>query len=79
MYIAIKWLFENKDNTADPLGAVELIYEDFDFPSEIEGFVRYMPPQDGYRPEDHSAQQNAERLFCKWHGFLESVADTLKV
>ncbi|WP_124355248.1 DUF2247 family protein [Pseudomonas chlororaphis] len=74
LFVALKWLFENKNEIADPLGEVELIYEDFDFPSEIESFVRYMPPLDGYKPEEHSAQQNLERLFFNWHSFLEESA-----
>lgn len=79
LFIALKWLFENKDNVADPLGVVELIYEDFDFPFEIENFVRYMPPQDGYKPEEHTAQQNIERIFCHWQSYLENVASVFKV
>lgn len=47
----------------DPMGTVELIYQGFDFPMGMENLVRYMPPQDGYRPEKHSAQQNGERFF----------------
>ncbi|MEN5095206.1 DUF2247 family protein [Pseudomonas protegens] len=79
LFIALKWLFENKDNVADPLGVVELIYEDFDFPFEIESFVRYMPPQDGYKPGEHSSQQNIERLFCNWQSYLEGAAEAFKM
>ncbi|MNR35836.1 hypothetical protein D3C85_1537050 [compost metagenome] len=77
LFIALKWLFENKDDISDPLGVVELIYEDFDFPLEMENFVRYMPPQDGYKPEEHSAQQNIERIFYNWHNYLERMAGSL--
>lgn len=79
LFIALKWLFENKDRVADPLGEVEMIYEDFDFPLEIESFVRYMPPQDGYKPEEHTAQENIERIFCNWQSYLESMASFFKV
>ncbi|TLG90648.1 DUF2247 family protein [Pseudomonas edaphica] len=79
LFIVLKWLFENKDAVADPLEMVELIYEDFDFFPEIESFVRYMPPTDGYKPEEHSLQQNLERLFCNWHDFLEKTDSLLKV
>ncbi|MEN4922750.1 DUF2247 family protein [Achromobacter spanius] len=78
LFIALKWLFDNKDNVSDPLGLVELIYEDFDFPEELENFVRYMPPQDGYRPEEHSQQQNMERIFYNWHSYLEGMAAYLR-
>ncbi|WMD22483.1 DUF2247 family protein [Achromobacter seleniivolatilans] len=78
LFIALKWLFENKDDIADPLEIVELIYEDFDFPEEVENFVRYMPPQDGYRPGEHSAKENMERLFSNWNSYLEGAADYLR-
>lgn len=78
LYIALKWVFENKDDLSDPLGMVELIYADFDYPMEMENFVRYMPCQDGYKPEEHTAQQNIERIFYNWYSYLESVADYFK-
>ncbi|MBI6819840.1 MULTISPECIES: DUF2247 family protein [Pseudomonas] len=73
LFIALKWLFENKDSIADPLGVVELIYEEFDFPFEIEGFVRYMPSRVGYKPEEHTDEQNLERIFSNWQHYLESM------
>ncbi|WP_397429015.1 DUF2247 family protein [Pseudomonas piscis] len=79
LFIALKWLFEIKDDLADPLGEVELIYEEFDFPAEIENFVRYMPPQDGYKPREYSTQKNIERLFYNWKVYLEDVAGTFKI
>lgn len=79
LFIALKWIFENMGDFLDPLGMVELIYEDFDFPFEIENFVRYMPPQDGYKPAEHTTQQNVDRLFCNWQSYLEGVAGAFKV
>ena len=48
LYLILAWLFENRFAFSDPLGQVEVIYADFDYPHEVEGFVRYMPPTDGY-------------------------------
>ncbi|AAO56692.1 conserved hypothetical protein [Pseudomonas syringae pv. tomato str. DC3000] len=79
LFIALKWLFENKNNIDDPLGVVELIYEDFGFPFEIEGFVRYMPSQDGYKPEENTSQQNIERIFCNWQSYLKRMAGVFEV
>lgn len=77
LFIALKWSFENKSNIKDPLGVVELIYEDFDFPPEIESFVRYMPPSDGYKPEKHSFESNLERLFSNWAGYIDRTCEFL--
>lgn len=75
LFIALKWLYENKDFVADPLDLVELLYEDFDFPVEIESFVRYMPPQDGYDPLQYTVQQNIDRLYCNWRNYLENIIE----
>ena len=42
-YLLLKRLYEKKTEVADPLGLVEHIYADFDYPEELEGFVRWMP------------------------------------
>ncbi|XMB51350.1 DUF2247 family protein [Pseudomonas fluorescens] len=76
--VALKWLYENQCHVVGPLGLVELINEDFDFPTEIGRFVRYMPAQGGYKPEKYTAQQNIDRLFCNLRGYLEGMADALK-
>ena len=50
LFISLSWLFSNKDTIDDPLALVEDIYEDFDYPPEIQAFVRYMPPTDATIP-----------------------------
>ncbi len=37
---------ENRETVEDPFAVVEELYADFDYPEEIAGFVRYMPPED---------------------------------
>lgn len=69
--IILAWLFAQRDEIADPLGAVEEIYADFGYPPEISHFVRYMPPDDGYVPQAHTPEQNMDRLYCKWREFLD--------
>lgn len=66
------WLLRNKANYADPLAEVESIYADFDYPAEIEGFVRYMPVTDCYDPSAHSTEENEQRLYMKWEEYLKS-------
>lgn len=72
LFISLSWLFSNKDTIDDPLALVEDIYEDFDYPPEIQAFVRYMPPTDGYDPRNYSPNENKERLMRLWEGFLKT-------
>ena len=64
---SMKWLlallaelYARRDSIADPLGDVEMIYADFDYPECMESFVRYMPVTDGYDPAEHTYEQNIE-------------------
>lgn len=70
LFLCLAWAYENREKLADPLGAVESIYADFDYPSAIESFVRFLPPSDGYAPAQYSQEQNHQRLMTKWNEFL---------
>lgn len=70
LFLCLAWAYENRESIPDPLGAVETIYADFDYPSAIESFVRFLPPSDGYVPAQFSQEQNYQRLMTKWSEFL---------
>ena len=70
LFLCIAWAYENRESLPDPLGAVETIYADFDYPSVIESFVRFLPPSDGYVPAQFSLEQNHQRLMANWSEFL---------
>lgn len=74
LYLQLAWLFENRLTIDDPLGEVEKIYADFDYPEDVASFVRYMPASDEYDPSMHSADENLLRLMTKWEGYLERCA-----
>lgn len=78
IFIALKWIFENKTTYTDPLGEVESIYEDFDYPLEIESFVRYMPPANDYNPKKHNTTENIKKLFQNWSDYLERKSSALE-
>lgn len=71
LYLILDWVYLNKLDYEDPLGVVERIYADFDYPGIMSSFVRYMPPVDGYRPQDHTEEENRKRLYALWKDFLE--------
>ncbi|MCD4505157.1 DUF2247 family protein [Chromobacterium piscinae] len=75
LFIVLNWLWSNCNKFNDPLGEVESIYSEFGYPVEIEGFVKYMPPADGYDPSVHTQQENISRLMNNWRGYLEQEFD----
>jgi hypothetical protein len=43
LYLQLKAAYERRRGLDDPLGAVEQIYADFEYPPAVERCVRYMP------------------------------------
>ncbi|HEZ8210006.1 TPA: DUF2247 family protein, partial [Neisseria gonorrhoeae] len=72
LYILLNDVFHRKEEFYGPLGEVEKIYADFDYPEEIESFVRYMPPKDGYIPSAHTYEENIARLYSHWEHYLNN-------
>ena len=50
LYLELRAAYADRDRLADPLGVVEQIYADFEYPPAIASFVRYMPLQPGDEP-----------------------------
>ncbi len=71
LFIVLNWLYENQSSYEDPLREVEVVYAEFDYPEEMKSFVRFLPPSDGYRPQDHSKEENVARIFDLWRRFIE--------
>lgn len=43
LFLTLLWVYKNKDIYDDPLGVVEELYADFDYPEMVAPAVRYMP------------------------------------
>jgi hypothetical protein len=69
-YLLLKRLYEKKTEVADPLGLVEHIYADFDYPEELEGFVRWMPATEPVS----SPEEAAVTMDQKWQRYLADSA-----
>lgn len=65
--LVLAWIYENREGVADPLGIVEEIYADFDYPGEVAPFVRYMPMSG---PDLCSREKNEERMYGNWKAYL---------
>ncbi|MDA3798974.1 MAG: DUF2247 family protein [Kiritimatiellae bacterium] len=75
LYLLLEWFFVNKLFINDPLGGVEKIYDDFDYPEEITAFVRYMPMVG----EDLGSKElNEARLYEYWNVYLGDARKKFK-
>ena len=53
------------------LSAIESVYADFDYPSDMESFISYMPVQDeSYDTSKHTQKENEQRLVDNFNEFL---------
>ena len=71
LIILLAWAYHEREKSPDPLGLVEEIYANFNYPSEIANIVRYMPPVDGYDPSKHTHEENERRLMENWRKIVE--------
>lgn len=78
LYVILSWLWINRENFEDPLDEVESIYTDFDYPAEMDSFIKYMPPTDGYDPSLYSYAENINRLMKNWESYLHKSAEKYK-
>ncbi|MDI9723476.1 DUF2247 family protein, partial [Acinetobacter baumannii] len=58
LYVILSWLWINRTSFEDPLDEVESIYTVFDCPAEMDSFIKYMLPTDGYNPSLYSYTEN---------------------
>ncbi len=72
LYLVLAWIYEHRDEFPDPLGTVEVVHADFDYPEQIATFVRYQPGDDW--PDLGSREANQRRLFERWKRYLDEAA-----
>ncbi len=66
--ILLAWLYEHRDELDDPLGAVEEIYAEYNYPEEWAKFVRYMP---GDAPDLGSIEANEQRMIASIGEYID--------
>lgn len=68
IYLALSYLFENKDLANDPFESIEKLYADLGYPEEISPLIRYMPLPEG-------AVGSEELLYDNWKTILSNYED----
>lgn len=64
LYLQLKAAYCQRGQLSDPLGVVEQIYADFDYPPTVGPLVRYMP----LKPSD---EPGPDALIQRWARFLD--------
>jgi hypothetical protein len=68
-FAILKCLHDRRSEFRDPLGLVEIIYGEFDYPDNMSGFVRWMPSPDGMvNPTEGGA-----RIRWAWETYLDDA------
>lgn len=47
LFLVLQWVYEHREISADPMGDLEKVYADFDYPQEMEPFVPFLPAPAG--------------------------------
>jgi hypothetical protein len=71
IYLCLAWLFENRSSLSDPLGIVEVLYADFDYPEQMEEFIRYMPLREGQ-------EAGVAAIYDRWEAYVARQAEYYK-
>lgn len=79
LFLLLKWAYENRSSIPYPLGVVDELYADFGYPEDLEPFVAFLPPKDGWEPLKHTAQENEERLFRNWELYLKNSSFAMRI
>lgn len=63
-------LRESEKNISKLFEKINLIYEVFDYPFDMESFISYMPTDDDYIPKEHTQEENKKRLLSRLDSFI---------
>lgn len=68
LFLVLADLWNNRDAVADPLAEVESVYADFDYPEEMQGFVRFLPVHEG-------TEVGTAAIVARWRSYLDRRAE----
>jgi len=67
MYLALAWIYESREQLADPLSTVEHAIVEFGYPAEVRSLLRWMPLEAGQQP-------GLKALEERWRSYLENAS-----
>lgn len=78
-YIVLSELKEKIQAPDSLLSEIENIYADFDYPTDMESFIAYMPASDSYNTSEHSEEENIQHLIQNFNSFMTNEKQQLKI
>ncbi|PAE08368.1 hypothetical protein CHI12_06635 [Terribacillus saccharophilus] len=60
-----------QDNSEELLNIITEVYADFNYPEDMDSFINYLTPKDGYDPSKYSKEENVSRLISLFNEFLD--------
>ncbi|WP_077611771.1 DUF2247 family protein [Clostridium sp. Marseille-P2415] len=72
------YLRKNENVFENLMQKIEMIYADFDYPSDMENFISYMPITDNYIPVEHTKEENENRLLANLDSFINEKLKEIK-
>lgn len=73
-YLKMKHL----DDFEELLNKVTEVYADFNYPEDMDSFINYLPPKDGFNPSQYSKDENLVRLINLFNDFLNKERQYLQ-
>ncbi|MED4079458.1 DUF2247 family protein [Halalkalibacterium halodurans] len=73
-----KWRFgilaylkmKHQDDLEELLNKVAEVYADFNYPEDMDSFINYLEPKDGFNPSQYSKEENVTRLINLFYDFM---------
>lgn len=67
-----------QDDFEEMLNKIAEVYADMDYPEDMENFINYLTPKDGYNPSLYSHEENIARLVNLFNRFLDKEKQYLE-
>ncbi|MCM3141850.1 DUF2247 family protein [Brevibacillus sp. MER 51] len=65
-------------DSEEMLNKIAEVYVDMDYPEDMEDFINYLTPKDGYNPSLYSHEENVTRLVRLFNQFLANEKEYLE-
>lgn len=73
-YIKIK----HQEDFGELLNKITEVYADFNYPEDMDSFINYLEPKDGFIPSQYSKEENVIRLINLFNNFMNQEQDYLQ-
>lgn len=70
-FVILAYLKMNHQNDFEGLlNKVAEVYADFNYPEDMDNFINYLEPKDGFNPSQYSKEENVTRLINLFNDFM---------